>query len=192
MGRIILTGGIASGKTTVAELFKQLGIIVIDADEIAKNIFKRNIPKIQEMFSTSLSGNELRAYVAEQIFSNPRMKFKLESFMHPKIQKIIKKRGSELKNVPHIFDIPLYYETKQIINDDFVIVVSIKYETQLNRLMERNNLTEEQAKKRILSQLPTAVKEKKANCIIDNNGSLEKLEIKVNELLDKLFCISGV
>jgi len=187
MNRIILTGGISSGKSTVVKTLEQNGIKVIDSDVIAKNIFSRNIPTIQKMFETNLKGNKLRAFVESIIFSQPLMKMKLEALMHPKIRNVIKTREREFKNIPHIIDMPLYFETKHFLKDDYVILLSIPYETQVERLMKRNNFTRDEADKRIMSQLPTAIKEKKSDYIITNDGTLEELEEKVMVLIKDKF-----
>jgi dephospho-CoA kinase len=187
--RIILTGGISSGKSTVAKLLEENGITVIDSDIIAKNIFSRNITTIQKMFDTTLKGNKLRAFVGNIIFSQPLMKMKFEALMHPKIRNIIKTRERKLKGKNHIIDIPLYFETKFFLEEDFVILISIPYETQVKRLMKRNNFTKEEADKRIISQLPTAIKEKKSNYVITNDGSFEDLEKKVNILISEIFTV---
>jgi len=187
MNRIILTGGISSGKSTVVKTLEQNGIKVIDSDVIAKNIFSRNIPTIQKMFETDLNGNKLRAFVGSIIFSQPLMKMKLEALIHPKIRNVIKTRERELKDSPHIIDMPLYFETKHFLKDDYVILLSIPYETQVERLMKRNDFTKEEADKRIMAQLPTAVKEKKSDYIIRNDGSFEELEDKVNLMISEVF-----
>ncbi len=187
MGRIILTGGISSGKSTVVKTLEQKGIIVIDSDKIAKNIFTRNIPKIQEMFDTKLKGVELRSFVGGIIFSNPRMKMKLEAFIHPKIRKVIQTKERELKDKLHLIDMPLYFETKHFLKDDYVILLSIPYEIQVERLMKRNNFTKVEADKRIMAQLPTAIKEKKSDYVIKNNGTFEELELKVLEMIKEVF-----
>ena len=187
MGRIILTGGIACGKSTIVEEFKKHDIIVIDSDKIAKNIFTRNIPTIQEMFDTDLKGDELRAYVGKTIFLNPRLKLQLEAFMHPKIRKVIKTKERELKGKKHIIDMPLYFETKHFLDDDFVILVTVTYETQLQRLMDRNHFIKEDADRRIMAQLPSAIKEKKSDCVIDNNGTIEELQENIQKLIKVIF-----
>jgi len=185
--RVILTGGIASGKSTVVEILKRHDIIVVDSDIISKNIFTRNIPTIQKMFDTHLTGLELRKYVGNIIFSNPKMKMQLEMFMHPKIKNVIKTRERELKGQKFVIDSPLYFETKQHSPSDYVLLVSIPYDLQLNRLMTRNNFTKIEADKRILSQLPTAIKAKKSNCIIDNSKDIKFLELQVLEMIENIF-----
>jgi len=185
--RIILTGGIASGKSTIAKELLKYDISIIDSDKISKNIFTRNITKIQKMFATDLKGDALRKYVGDIIFTSPKMRFQLESFMHPKIKNIIKKRERELKGKKYIIDIPLYFETKSFMeDDDFVILVSIPYKDQVERLMRRNNLTKEEANKRIIAQLPTAIKERKSDYIIENTGTIDELKSKVNNLVNKI------
>ena len=104
-----------------------------------------------------------------------------------KIKNIIKKRERELKGKKYIIDIPLYFETKSFMeDDDFVILVSIPYKDQVERLMRRNNLTKEEANKRIIAQLPTAIKERKSDYIIENTGTIDELKSKVNNLVNKI------
>jgi len=188
MSRIILTGGISSGKSTVVKTLEQNGIKVIDSDVIAKNIFSRNIPTIQKMFETDLKGNKLRAFVGSIIFSQPLMKMKLEFLLHPKIKNIIKVRERELikEHQPYIIDMPLYFEGHNEVNGDYVILISITYENQLNRLMIRNNYTEEEAKMRIMSQLPTAVKAKKSDYILHNDSDIDNLITNVKKMIISL------
>jgi len=183
--RYILTGGIASGKSTVSNLLKLHNIEIIDADKISKNVFSRNIKKIQEIFDTTLTGNKLRAFIADIIFTNPKDKLRFEQFIHPKIRNIIakKEKALQVKNILYVVDIPLYFETKQFKEDDFVILVKVSYEIQLTRLIKRNGLTKEEANKRILSQLPTAIKEKHAKYIIDNSKTIEELSKQVKNLI---------
>ena len=187
MGRIILTGGIASGKSTVVEKLIAKGIVVIDSDVISRNIFTRNIPTIQKMFDTTLKGKKLRKYVGDIIFANPRMKMQLEAFMHPKIRNVIKTRERALKGMVHVIDMPLYFETKHFLSDDYVILVTVPYKIQLERLMKRNNFTKDEANARIMSQLPTAIKEKKSDYIIENKGALRTLQAKVNKMIKTVF-----
>ena len=189
MSRIILTGGISSGKSTVSKTLERHGITIIDADVLSFNIFRRNTRTIKSMFETNLKSTELRKYVGSVIFSNPLMKLKLEAFMHPKIRNLIKQRERKYKNVPHVIDMPLYFETKHFLDDDYVILLSIPYDKQLKRLIKRNNLTEDEANKRILSQLPTAIKEQKSDYIIRNSGTLKTLEKKVEKLIEEVFSI---
>lgn len=187
MGRIILTGGIASGKSTIVESLRKSGISIIDSDVISKKVFDANISEIHKMFDTTLEGSELRALVGSIIFSQPRMKLKLEAFMHPKIREVIQEEEVRLKDTPHVIDMPLYFETKNFLKEDYVIVVSIPYDIQLQRLMDRNSFTEKEANKRILAQLPTAIKEKKSNYIIRNEGTLEELHSKIEIMIKEVF-----
>ena len=189
MGRIILTGGIASGKSTIVETLRENGISIIDSDVISKQVFNANIPKIHKMFDTILEGSELRAFVGSIIFSQPRMKLKLEAFMHPKIREVIQTEEISLKDKPHIIDMPLYFESKNFLKEDYVILVSIPYDIQLQRLMERNGFTEKEANKRILAQLPTSIKENKSDYIIRNEGTIKELHTKIEEMIKEVFSI---
>jgi len=185
--RYILTGGIASGKSTVVEILKQHSIKIIDADLISRQVFSENEASIREILDLKTSGNILRKDVGNLVFTKPKMKFKLETFMHPLIRKEMDKQERELKGKVYVLDIPLYFEQKLQMDNDFVIVMNTPYDTQLQRLMKRNDLSKIEADKRILSQLPTAVKIKKSNYIIDNTQGLDELKINVDKMLEQVF-----
>lgn len=175
MKRYILTGGIACGKSTVAKTLKEQGIKVIDADVISHTIFDLHKDHIKEMFGTDLDGTELRGFIANEIFSNPKKRFELEFFMHPLIRKEMNNIEASMQGDNYILDIPLYYEKTQKDVNDVVIVISTDYETQLDRLMKRNNLSLDDANKRILTQIPNSIKESRADYVIKNDGTINDL-----------------
>lgn len=192
MSRYILTGGIACGKSTVVETLIKYGIKIIDADIISKAIFNENTKKIKKLFNTTLDGNDLRKFIATEIFTDTKQRIKLEMFMHPLIREEIKRLEKKMKKTDiYILDIPLYYEKSQKLSDDIVLLVTTTYDTQLDRLINRDKLTLEEANKRILSQIPNGIKEKKANYIIRNDGSLEELVDSVKVMINFYFGKKG-
>lgn len=186
MKRLILTGGIASGKSTVSKIFQKAGFKIIDADKISNQILDENADIISSMFG--YNGDDLRGYLRERVFFNPKDKFKLESFMHPKIKDAIESLHIRYvsENVKHIFDIPLYFEKSEKRDDDFKILVSTTYENQVKRLGARNNFDQETANRRILNQLPTSVKQKLCDYEIKNDGTKKELSEKVNQLIERI------
>ena len=189
--RIILTGGIGCGKSTVASLFSMRGIQIIDTDKISKDIFQKNIDKIKEMFNIEDNDiDEIRKIVKKIIFNDKKKKFELETFMHPLILKDIsylEKIFIENK-IKYLVDIPLYFETKIFSTpNDYIILVTAPYKIQLNRIMERDKITEDMAKRIIRSQLPSKIKEKKSDCIIINDGGKDELNNKVELCYKKIW-----
>jgi dephospho-CoA kinase len=182
---IALTGGIASGKSTVSNLFMLYGFLTIDADKIAHKLLDKNITTISKIFGDKYIKNDKveRKKLGELIFNNKDEKRKLENFLHPKIKEEIIKEASifELQQKPYLIDIPLFFENNnyQIANS---IVVYVTKEIQLQRLIKRDNLTENEAKIRINNQLDIETKKQKATFIIDNTKNLNYLQNEVEKL----------
>jgi dephospho-CoA kinase len=183
MNAIILTGSIATGKSTVASLLKLYGYSIICADDIAHEMLKKHSNDIEKMFGTSD-----RKELGKIIFNNKEKKRELEKFLHPKIKEKILEKANELEkyNVPYFLDIPLYFETGNYNEFKNVVVVYTPYELQLKRLMERNSISEEEAKKLINLQLSIEEKKEKATYIIDNSQDLKHLQKEVDKFIKYL------
>ncbi|XP_070566456.1 dephospho-CoA kinase domain-containing protein-like [Ptychodera flava] len=187
-----LTGGIASGKSTVANFFRELGCPILDADVIAREVVEPNKPawkKIVKHFGNEIlleNGQLNRPMLGQIVFSNPAQRKVLNSITHPEIQKSMMWQIFLYFIKGHqfvILDIPLLYEgskLKKVLKE--VIVVSCDEETQLNRLMQRNDFSEEEAMNRIQSQMPLTQKCQLANHIIDNTGTVEQTQEQVSTL----------
>lgn len=183
-----LTGGIASGKTTVSNLLKKLGAVIIDADKIAHQVLETKTARekvISYFGSAIIDNNQInRKKLGKIVFNNSEEKKKLEEITHPMIIDIIKMKIKQYskKNDIIVVDAPLLLETNLDKIVDSVWVVYVNKKTQLKRLMNRDNINLYKAKKRINSQMPLAKKRKLADIVIDNNGSKKELEQKVKKI----------
>ena len=180
-----LTGGIASGKSTVSNIFRELGIEIIDADIKAKEISERKdvINEIENIFGKdviNINGQIDRIKLKEIVFGNKEKLKKLNDVFHPKVMAEFKKiKENNDKNDIIIFDVPLLFETEMDKICDKVIVVYTDEITQIKRMIERDNITEELARKIINSQMSLKEKLEKSQIHIENNGTLENLKEKI-------------
>lgn len=188
-----LTGSIASGKSTVAKKLKELGLPIVDADEIARQVVEPGTPtlkKIVEAFGEDAlteEGAMNRQKIGSIIFGDEEKRKVLNSIIHPAIrQEMLRQRDAYLEGGAHavVMDIPLLFESQLQHFVEKILVVSVSEDTQLERLMARNKFTEEEAKARIASQLPMSMKEQGADAVIDNNGTLEETERQLQEILE--------
>lgn len=177
-----LTGGIASGKSTVGVYFSELGIPVIDADEIARDLRAPGgeaFDTIEKRFGTVES-----AKLREKIFSDPTAKGDLEKIMHPLIQKKSEEEFEKYRGrAPYvIYEAALLVETGRHRDLAGLIVVSLSPELQLERLMKRDRVSEAVARQMIDAQSATSLKESQATHRILNEGSLDDLKKQVRNL----------
>lgn len=184
-----LTGGIASGKSTVSNILKGAGACVIDADQIVHQLLARNQlvrKQVVDYFGPSIvsaAGGIDRTLLGEIIFGDDDKRKQLEQIIHPLV---IREMETQLANHQErekhiILDIPLLYETKLDYLVEQVWVVYVEPEVQLQRLLNRGQLSKAEAIKRIKTQLPLSEKKEMADLVIDNNGSRRELKAKVLE-----------
>ncbi len=178
----ILTGSIATGKSSVARQLQKLGFEVIDADKIAKELIDPF--KIEQLFGKEYikDGEVDRKKLGALIFKNRDKKRLLESYLHPLIREEISKRVERLKEEDREFvvDIPLFFESGDGYDKEGgVIVVYAPKKIQLKRLMNRDSLSLEEAKKRIESQMDIDRKKQMADFVIDNSKDLKHLKNEV-------------
>ncbi|MFJ8089009.1 dephospho-CoA kinase [Lysinibacillus sp. NPDC095746] len=187
-----LTGSIASGKSTVAKMMTALGLPIVDADIVARDVVEpgtETLKLIAENFGQHIlleDGSLNRTKLGDIIFHEPAKRKMLNDIMHPAIrQEMLRQRDAYLEaGEKHVvMDIPLLFESKLQHFVERIIVVSVSEEVQLRRLMERNNLSKEDALARIRSQLPLSVKEKGAHAVIYNNENLEQTEQQLKKIL---------
>ena len=188
--KIGLTGGIASGKSTVADLFSSLGVSVIDADKISHHLTTKNKPAFEEIlehFGESILGNdgELdRKKLRRIIFNNKTLKNDLEHIIHPKVSEVINKEVRESYDPYVIIVMPLLIETDYNKFVNRILVVDCTLDTQIKRLIKRDHETFESAKRIISQQIEQKNRIKMAHDVIDNdmNTTIEDLEKRVEEL----------
>jgi len=188
-----LTGGIASGKTTVSKILKQMGIKVISADDIAHKKIKKGEKgwrRVIDEFGEEIlqdDGEIDRKKLGKIVFNNQQQRKKLEQLTHPLIITEIKEKiNKHNKSEEHlVIEAPLLYETGLEDNMDQIWVVYVDRKTQIERLMKRNNFTQKEAEQRIDSQLSLEQKKQKADIVIDNRGRKEDLKNKVKKFWEK-------
>lgn len=188
-----LTGGIASGKTTVAKILSDFDIKIVDVDRIAKEIVSphTNIwEKIIETFGEEILDKDLsidRSKLAKLIFSVPEKRKLLDDITHPIILTKIKEKLAELKSESIVvIDIPLLFETGFEKEVDKVVVVFAQRVLQIERLVKKCKLGLKEAQDRIDSQMSLLEKTKRADWIIYNNGGMEELRKEVRRLFEEL------
>ncbi|MBA4541567.1 MULTISPECIES: dephospho-CoA kinase [Thermoactinomyces] len=196
-----LTGSIATGKSTVAEMLKRRGAVVVDADQVARKVVEPGslgLNRIKETFGSEMltaDGQLDRAKLGELVFADEEARLRLNALLHPLIMDEMKRMTAEsLDKNPKsivIWDVPLLIEENLTQFVEQVIVVYVPQAIQLKRLMERNHLTKTEAIKRMQSQLSIEEKKKVADYIIDNSGSLEETERQVDQLWRYLTLKSG-
>lgn len=183
-----LTGGIASGKTAVSDAFAKLGVPVIDADVIAREVVEPNTPGLQSLineFGTDiLDGNSLdRRALRKQVFGNPEKLEKLNSLLHPLIRQEIQAQIEAVTTPYCVVVIPLLCESSEYQWLDRILVVDVTMETQIKRLMDRDQISSELANKMIASQCNREQRLLLADDVIRNESSLSSLIARV-EVLD--------
>ncbi|MDO7710885.1 MAG: dephospho-CoA kinase [Pseudomonadota bacterium] len=197
MLKIGLTGGIASGKSTVCRLFSQYGIPIIDADVIARQLVEPKQEAYNEIVHTfgdniCLPNGELnRQYLRKLIFSDDKAKHQLEMILHPRIRLQLFLRSAALNTPYCILAIPLLIEAEMTELVDRVLLVDIDLALQLTRLCERDNISLDDAQLMINSQVNRQQRLACADDIIANNNSAENLKKQVDKLHKKYFSLAN-
>jgi len=193
-----LTGGIVSGKSTVAKMFQKLGAKIIDADRIGHEVILPNKPawrKLIKSFGKSILKEDLtidRKKLGNLVFNDKKLLKKLNEITHPEIKEIIIKEINKFKddnrlyNKIMIIDAPLIYEASMDYLMEKIILVQLNEKEQIKRLAIRNIFTREESLKRINSQIPNKEKTEKADYIINNNNSVEKTKEQVIKIWQEI------
>ncbi|MDD7581324.1 dephospho-CoA kinase [Corynebacterium sp. 32222D000AT] len=190
-----LTGGIGSGKSTVAKMLEEAGATVVDADQIARDIMEPGRPALQDAayaFGSDIlnpDGSLDRGKLAERAFASREATDKLNRITHPRIGEQTRKafrkareRGDEVV----VYDMPLLVDKGLDKDMDLVLVVDVEPEERVNRLVGRG-LTADDARARIKAQIPDDKRRAAADIVIDNNGSLEDLRERVEAIRERVF-----
>jgi len=191
--RVGLTGGIASGKSTVAAILTELGAVVIDADRIAREVVAKGTPGLARVVAAfgaevlTPEGEMDRPRVAAIVFADPVKRHVLEQIIHP----LVRARGQELEreapaDAVVVHDIPLLAETGQAAGFDAVIVVDVPEEIQIERMMRDRGVSEADARARIAAQASREQRRAVATYVIENTGTREDLRRRVTEVFDEL------
>ncbi len=187
---IVLTGGIASGKSTVSSLMQLFGFRVIDADKIAHEVLDNSSSEIASLFGSEyLDGTKVnRKKLGSLIFKDKEKRVQLEAIVHPKIRETILQKANEQEqfNKPYLIDIPLFFEREGAYDIDKVIVVYTPQEVQLERLIKREGLSKEEALQRVNAQLPIDSKRSKATYLIDNSKNLAHLQSECERVKEEI------
>lgn len=193
-----LTGGIVSGKSTVASMFKDLGAEIIDVDKLGHQVILPHKPawtKIIKLFGKDILRDDLiinREKLGKIVFADIDLLKKLNKITHPEIKKLIKKKINLIRDKAQdqekiiMIDAALIYETKINKLMDKIIVVYIEEEQQIKRLNKRNNLSRNEALQRIKSQMPIKEKIKMADYVIGNNGTIDETKEQVEKIWENL------
>jgi dephospho-CoA kinase len=185
-----LTGGIGSGKSMVAQMFAQLGAVVIDADRLARAVVEPGEPALQEITATFGSdvllpdGHLDRSKLAGVIFADPVERAKLDAITHPRIRARMDAEIKARRLGPGVLivDVPLLYENDRTHTVERVIVVWVDPQTQLQRIRQRDSLSADAARQRIAAQMPLDAKRARADHVIDNSGSREDTRRQVEAI----------
>ncbi|HZA31703.1 MAG TPA: dephospho-CoA kinase [Propionibacteriaceae bacterium] len=197
MLRVGLTGGIASGKSTVANELARRGAVIIDADELAREVVQPGTPglaAVARRFGDSvLAGGQLdRAALAKIVFADSQARRDLEGIIHP----AVRRRAAELEAaVPHrsviVHVIPLLVETSQESDFDLCVVVDVDHQTQLERLMTRGPMSREEAESRIAAQATREQRLAAADIVVQNVGTINDLRKQLDDLWSDLVSVDA-
>ncbi len=191
-----VTGNIASGKSTVAHQLEKRGAVVVDADQLARDVVAVGTATLERLvgeFGREIlqpDGQLNRDRLGQMVFADTKVRAILNRIVHPEIARKSVEILTELKarnDIPLVvYEAPLLYEVGAESRVDKVLVVSVEPAVQLQRLMERDGLSEIEARQRIAAQMPQAEKIRRADYVIDNSTSLEKLHTRVDLLWPQL------
>ncbi len=183
---IVLTGGIATGKSTVAKMLVKEGFNLIDADKVAHGVLDENVEKIAMLFGDDVikEGSVDRKALGNIIFNAPKNRQKLENLLHPLIKEEIEVQSAvfEKHHMPYIIDIPLFFETKNYDIDEVALVYA-PLKLQRERLIKRNGFSKEEADMRLNAQISIELKKAQSTFVIDNSKDIKHLEAEVKRLI---------
>lgn len=196
MLRVALTGGIGSGKSSVAELFGRLGAPIIDADLIARELTRIGQPLLREIARAfgagviNADGSLNRRALGNLVFANPDQRRQLEQILHPPIRREMEHRLRACAAPYAILVIPLLLETRQQDIADIIIVVDLPEQLQIKRVMQRDGLSEDQVRGILAAQCQRSERLAAADYLIDNSGGLDQLIAQVENIHQRLIASS--
>ncbi|MFQ5656538.1 MAG: dephospho-CoA kinase [Candidatus Methylomirabilales bacterium] len=188
-----LTGGIATGKSTVARMFAKRGAVILDADEMVRELQTPGTTVYEatvETFGPRIVRGDAtldRKLLGEMVFQDEKLRRRLEAIVHPALVVAVGRRLAELDRhgVPMtVVELPLLIEAGAERRFDWVVVVTAPEEEQVSRLMADRRLTREEALARIQSQMPIAEKVERADFVVENRGDVQETERRVQEIYE--------
>lgn len=192
MSRVIgLTGGIASGKSTVAQLLAEKGAWIVDADQLARDVVgvsSSALAEISQSFGPGViaeDGSLDRPQLGRLVFADAEARERLNGIVHPRVLELSRqeiRQAQESGAQLVVYDVPLLYETARSGEFDGTLIVWVDPLTQLLRLRQRTGLTEDEGRQRIASQMPLTRKRELATWVVDNSGSREATQAQVESL----------
>jgi len=201
MLRVGLTGGIASGKSTVSEIFANLGAKILDADEVAREVLLPGQPawtRLRQAFGQEFfhpDGTIKRKQLRKLVFGDPEKRKQLNAIVHPEVMREINRRAetlsSSIKAGVLLVDVPLLLEVGVANRFDKVVVVYASESVQIKRLMQRDGVSEEEAKQALKAQIPLSKKVEQADYVIDNSGRREDTLAQVQRVWQELLVLAG-
>ncbi len=195
MNILCLTGGIATGKSTVANMFTELGAPLIDTDILAREVLdedKEAIRQVREAYGPSVideNGRIDRKALAKRIFDDESSRSTLNRIVHPRVRTLVNERIRKImkKSEPRLIvvDVPLLFESGFDDVCDFTLTVYIDKDTQLERLIKRDNISTRYARKKMAAQMPLEQKKARSDYVIDNSKDLESTRFQVKDIFQK-------
>jgi dephospho-CoA kinase len=196
--RVGLTGGIASGKSTVAAILEELGAVVIDADKLAREVVAKGSPGLAEVVAAfgpavlTPDGELDRPRMGAIVFADPERLKVLESITHPRIFELYAEREAAARDADVVVhDIPLLVESGRAEEFDAVVVVDASEDHQLERMLRDRGMSEEDARARMAAQATREQRRAVATYLIENTGTREALRRRVEEVYADLLALSG-
>lgn len=197
MFTVALTGGVASGKSTVERLFASRGIEIVDADHVAREVVAAGtagLADIVEIFGTdvlSADGSLDRRAMRERVFADERARRQLEAIIHPRVREVLRQRASEVHSAYGMLVIPLLVESGDYAWVNRVLVVDVPREVQRERLLKRDGISRELAEAMLNAQASREQRLAVADDVIDNSADLESLDAAVERLHRRYLQLAG-
>ena len=194
---VALTGGVASGKSTVDRLFASRGIEIVDADHVAREVVAAGtagLADIVEIFGTdvlSADGSLDRRAMRERVFADERARRQLEAIIHPRVREVLRQRASEVHSAYGMLVIPLLVESGDYAWVNRVLVVDVPREVQRERLLKRDGISRELAEAMLDAQASREQRLAVADDVIDNSADLESLDDAVERLHRRYLQLAG-
>jgi dephospho-CoA kinase len=186
---VVLTGSIATGKSSVAKIFKAFDFTIIDADSIAHQLLDRHAQEIIKLFGEHVQKGKVidRQALGSIVFQDIQKRTALEALLHPLIYDEITRLATleDKKKKPYLVDIPLFFETNRYPIKKVLVVYTPK-SLQLQRLMQRNGCSEDEAQSRIAMQIDIEEKKQKATYLIDNSYDIEHLQEECDKIREQI------